>query len=78
MNKLIMNVLCSYKAKWRLKDNPIYVWTECKKLINIKTGREVKKTIKGIKAGYWISRKFIPFFELRNLIEVIPIIEVPF
>jgi|LakMenEpi03Aug12_release.lakeMendotaPanAssembly.Ray.scaffolds.fasta_scaffold434111_3 hypothetical protein len=73
-----MNILCSYKAKWRLKDNPIYVWTECKKLINTRTSREIKKTIKGTKSGYWIGKKFIPFFDLKDKIELIPKESLPF
>ncbi len=56
-----MNVLCSYKTKWRHKVYHYYVWTECKKLINLKTNKEIKKTIKGGKAGYYINRNFVRF-----------------
>jgi len=66
-----MNVLCSYKAKWRHNHFNHYVWTECKKLINSKTGKEIKKTIKGGKAGYYINRDFKSLDELKNQIELI-------
>jgi hypothetical protein len=67
-----MNVSISYKAKWRLKDKPNYVWTSCKKLVNTNTGREIKRTIKGLKAGYWIGDNFIELDELRGRLELIP------
>lgn len=60
-----MNIQVTYKAKWMLKDNPKYVWTECKKLINTKTGFEIKKTIKGNQAGYYIDRRFTPLKSLE-------------
>jgi len=66
-----MNVLCSYKSKWRHKVFHDYVWTECKKLINLKTGKEIKKTIKGGKAGYYINRDFVDLDTLRQQLELI-------
>lgn len=60
-----------YRVKWRLKDKPHYMWTECKKLINGKTGREIKRTIKGAQAGYWIGKEFIKLNDLKNRIELI-------
>jgi len=67
-----MRIIISYTAKWRLKDNPNYLWTECKKLVNNNTGKEIKKTIKGIQAGYYLSKKFIKLSELKDKIELIP------
>jgi hypothetical protein len=66
-----MNVLCSYKSKWRHKVLHHYVWTECKKLINLKTGKEIKKTINGGKAGYYINRNFVSIEKLKSEIELI-------
>lgn len=74
-----MNIICSYKAKWQLRINPNYKWTECKKLINCKTGREIKRTIKGNQAGYWIGKRFIKLSEMKSMVEVIKSIEnLPF
>lgn len=67
-----MQITVIYVAKWRLKNNHDYVWTTCKKLINRKTCREIKKTIKGLTAGYWIGKTFIKLDDLRNQIELIP------
>ena len=65
-------------AKWRLKTNHDYVWTTCKKLVNIRTGREIKKTIKGLTAGYWIGKRFIKLDTLRSEIELIEDEHCPF
>ena len=53
-------------AKWELKEFPHYKWTECKRLVNAKTGRIVKKTTngRGSKAGYYINRKFVKIEDL--------------
>ena len=67
-----MNVLCSYKSKWRHKVYHYYVWTECKKLINLKTSKQIKKSIKGGKAGYYINRDFVSLDELKTQIQLIP------
>jgi len=68
----------NYIAKWRLKDKPHYKWTSCRKPINCRTNREIKKTIKSGIAGYWIGRDFIKLTELRMMIEIIPKEETPF
>lgn len=67
-----MQITVVYIAKWRLKTNHNYVWTSCKKLINKKSGREIKRTLKGLTAGYWIGKSFIKLDDLRNQIELIP------
>lgn len=73
-----MNIKVSYKAKWQLKDKPQYKWTESKKLINTNTGNEIKKTLKGMIAGYWISKEFIPLDKLKSKIELIQKEKCPF
>lgn len=73
-----MRIEVTYVAKWQLKDNPHYKWTLCKKLINCKTGMEIKRTIKGMQAGYWIDRKFIKLCAMKSKVELIPHNECPF
>ena len=70
-----MIIQVNFIGKWRLKDNHNYIWTSCKKLVNIKTSKLVKKTINGSKAGYYINRKFIKLEDLKNQLELIPIKE---
>lgn len=62
------------KAKWRLIDDHDYVWTECRKMVNVKKGVEIKKTRLGnsIKPGYHIKGNFIKCEDLKNRIELIP------
>lgn len=73
-----MFITVTYKAKWQIKQQPKYKQTDCKKLINTNTGKEIKRTMHGLKAGYWISRKFIKLEDLRKLIEPIPKEKLPF
>ena len=61
-----MIITVNYIAKWQLKDKPHYKWTSCRKLINCRTNREIKKTIKSGIAGYWIGRDFIKLTELTD------------
>lgn len=67
-----MKITVTYTAKWQIIEFPYYKWTDCKKLINCKSGNEVQKVIKGSKAGYYINRKFISIDKLKLLIELIP------
>ena len=73
-----MQIKVNYVVKWRLKTNHNYVWTTCKRLINLKTGREIRRTIKGLTAGYWVGKNFIKFDILRTQIELIPKEKLPF
>jgi len=74
-----MKIQVTYYAKWQIKDATWYKWTTCKKLINCKTGREIKKTTKGSQAGYYIEGDFVKISDLKNRVELIPIKEkLPF
>lgn len=73
-----MNINVTYKAKWRLKTNHRYVWTSCKKLINITTGSEIKKTLHGLTPGYWIGREFIKLDDMGTMVEKILEEKLPF
>jgi hypothetical protein len=70
----------NYIAKWQLKSNQKYKWTTCKKLVNTNTCREIKKTRNGNckDVGYYIDGRFIKCCDLKNEIELIPIISLPF
>lgn len=68
-----MRITVTYEAKWQLIIDKKYKWTECCKLVNTQTCKEIKKTTKGSRPGYYISRKFIKLSDLRagRLIELI-------
>lgn len=69
----------SYNLKWQLKFAPNYKISTCGKIFNIKTGKELKKTINGgYSIGYWISSRFYTLKKLRNYLEIIKKTEVPF
>jgi len=60
------------ELKWQISDQPHYKWSVCKRLINTKTSREIKKTINGGCIGYWIGRKFVSLTALRPKLTLIP------
>lgn len=67
-----MIIQINLKTKWRLKGKENYVWTECKRLYNLRTGRFIKKTLHGLTPGYWIGKTYIKLDELRGCVELIP------
>ena len=68
----------TYDLKWQLKHLPYYKWTVCGKLINMRTGRRIKKTLNGGSVGYWIASKFYTLKSLRGQLEKIPKNNCPF
>ena len=73
-----MKITVTYEAKWQLIICNNYKWTECKKLINTKTGKEISKTLKGCQLGYYINRKFIKLSEMKNMVDRITEDNCPF
>ena len=67
-----MVITVNLRAKWRLKTNINYVWTEDKRLYNLRSGRFLKKTLHGLTPGYWIGKTFLSLDKLRGSIELIP------
>ena len=74
----MQRISITYTCKWRVKYAPHYLFTTCKKLLNSKTGNEIKKVSKGSCIGYVIESKFISLTALKNQIELIPKCETPF
>jgi hypothetical protein len=74
MNRISVN----YSLKWQLKTDYKYQWSECGKLFNVKTGREVKKTLNGGSKGYWINCKFVTLEKLKSEIKLIEKLTTPF
>ena len=68
----MITVSVTYKVKWRIKGNEKYGWTVCGKLFNLKNNREIKKTVKGLTAGYWIGKDFVSLDKLRSKVELVP------
>ena len=56
----------NYDFIWKIDFAKNYKFTKCKKLFNLKTGREIKKTLAGMTIGYYIKGKFYSLKYLRN------------
>jgi len=46
-----------------------YGFGKDKKLYNLKTGREIKRTINTRSIGYWLGKKFYSLNKLRSLLK---------
>ena len=66
----------TFKCKLSFNDN--YQWTTENKLYNVKTMREIKKTVNGYSVGYWIGKKFYTLENLRKHLVKIEKINFPF
>ena len=65
-------------AKWYIIGHENYVFGEDKKMYNIKTGREIKKTINCRSIGWWIGKKFYSKNKLRPFLKKIEKKDCPF
>ena len=74
MNSISVN----YELKWQIRNNEKYRWSTCKKLFNVKTGRQIKKTLNCRSVGYWIDRNFVTLSKLKFELEIIPKQQTPF
>ncbi len=60
------SVSVSYTYEYVLDFAPEYKFTTCKKCVNAKTNRQIKKVLVGGCLGYWINRKFYTLNKLRK------------
>lgn len=74
----MITISTTYKEKWVFKDNPKYIITECKKVINIQRGVIIKKTVKGSSIGWWIGSKFIDQKNINKEVRLIIKNKLPF
>jgi hypothetical protein len=68
----------TYRLKWRFKQHHNIQVSECGKIFNTKTNRELKIKVNGYSIGFWLGKKFILKSKLNNYIELIPKIKTPF
>jgi len=64
--------------KWKLDFADHYQWSTENKLYNLKTMREIKKTLNGYSIGFWIGKKFYTLDNLRKRLIKIEKIKCPF
>lgn len=68
----MIDIYLKFSCKYRIKFAPNYVFTICKKCVNLKTNRDIKQIIKGGSIGYVINSKFYTLTYLHNQLEKIP------
>jgi len=75
----MQTISIKYSLIWQIKFAPHYKWSACKKLFNVRTGRQVKKVLNGGSVGYWIAGKFYSLKKLKELklVEKITTTKIP-
>ena len=68
----------TYTLIYEISFAPHYKFTKCKKLINCKRCKEIKKVINGGSIGYCIESKFYSLTSLRKHIKKIEKVKTPF
>jgi len=59
------SIINHYAIEWIIVGYAQYRVTSCGKVINIRTGRILKRTINNRSVGYWIGKKFYSLKSLR-------------
>jgi hypothetical protein len=67
MNTISIN----YTLKWEIDFAPHYKFTICKKLVNCKSGKIIKKVYNNGCIGYVIQGKFYSLTKLKTYIKII-------
>lgn len=68
-----ISISTSYQLVWQFKDKPYIKVSRCKKVINTRTNKTLKRTLNGSSIGYWItSKEFILEKDINLLVEKIP------
>jgi hypothetical protein len=68
----------TYTNKYELSFAPEYKWTNCNKLFNNKTGRQIKQIYNNGCVGYSIRGKFYSLTFLRKHLIKIEKLKLPF
>lgn len=67
-------VTLTFTALWQFKDQPHIKVTKCKKIIDVKKGKELKYTTR----GFYINGKYVKRKDINSMIEKIKVIDCPF
>jgi hypothetical protein len=70
-----MRISVTYACKWQYNN---YVWTTCGLCVNAKTGKIIKKVLKGGSKGYVLNSKFISLTSLKSKLTKIEETKTPF
>jgi len=68
IQKQMTTITKSIVFKWKIIGHETYKFTNCKKLYNTKTMREIKKSVNGYSVGFWINKKFVILKNLKPLL----------
>lgn len=73
-----VRISSSYSVEWCMKKYPNYAITKNGIVVNLPTGKILKRTLKGYTIGYYIQGRFYSLSKLRTMLEKIPADDCPF
>jgi len=68
----------SYTLKWEFVKYPCYKVTACKRIINVKSNRIIKRCVNGGSVGYWIKGDWVNEKNVNKKVRVIQNQTTPF
>ena len=68
----MQTISITYTLVWQINFATNYKFSECKKLFNCRTRKEIKQIMNGGSIGYCINGKFYSLKKLKSCIEKIP------
>jgi hypothetical protein len=77
-NMLKITITTTYSIKWQFKDEPDYVITACRKVVNRKRGTVLKQVKSGGSIGYYIKGIFVNKNEINSKVKLIENKPTPF
>jgi|688.fasta_scaffold1851605_2 hypothetical protein len=73
----MISITINYSEKWQIKGMSEYKFAK-KKLFNTKTGKEIKKCLKGYTIGYNLRGKFYSMSSIKLMVERVKKTDCPF
>lgn len=73
METIIIQV--KLQLKWQFKNDTNYKVSTCKKVVNCRTGKLIKKTLSGRSVGFNIKGNFYKLSNINDYIELIQKVE---
>lgn len=62
----MQTITITYALKWQLDFAPHVCFTQKGECFNVKLGRQLKRSYRGVNVGFWIGNTFYPLPTLRQ------------
>lgn len=74
----MLNYQQNIVPKWVINGHPLYFIDDQKVMRNVRTGKPVKRQLKGYTIGYYLNRKFYSLNQIRPMLKRYEETNLPF